>query len=79
MITSDNLNDVQAEFGKVGNLLAALDLAVDAVDESATGQRRRNLDALIGVTHAMQEQLEKAHAAFETLFEAARAGKGDAA
>ena len=75
MITSDNLNDVQAEFGKVGNLLAALDLAVDAVDESATGQRRKNLDALIGVTHAMREQLEKAQTAFETLFVAARAGK----
>ena len=79
MITSDNLNDVQAEFGKVGNLLAALDLAVDAVDESATGQRRRNLDALIGVTHAMQEQLEKPMPPLKPFSRQQGLARGDAA
>jgi|GEM_PF-4761523 len=79
MISPRSLNDVQAEFSKVENILAALDLVVEAVDESAQGARRKNLDALIGVTAAARQQIQVAQDALTTLIKSAQTGKEGAA
>ncbi|MDQ7776941.1 MAG: hypothetical protein Q4615_14245 [Paracoccus aminovorans] len=75
MITKGMLNDIQAEFSSVDNLARALEVMVDAVDEGATGLRRRHLDALIGVSDALAAQLTVAQDAFDALFVALREGK----
>lgn len=72
MITHENLNDVSAQFSMVENLVAALDLGVDALEEVATTRYRRNLDALIGVNAALNAQLKKAHNDLEGLFRLAQ-------
>lgn len=74
MITKDMLDDIQAEFSSVDNLARALEVMVDAVDEGATGLRRRRLDALIGVSDALAAQLTVAQSAFDALFVAMREG-----
>ena len=74
MITRDMLNDIQAEFGKAANLIAALAVVVDEVDDSAEGKRRRDLDALIGVSDAIADQMNVAQDAYEALFVALREG-----
>ncbi|MFC0201172.1 hypothetical protein [Paracoccus rhizosphaerae] len=73
MLTDRKLDEVQAEISKIEQLMSALSIIVDDVDEAATGHRRRQLDALIGVTAAATSQVQKAQDAFETLFEALRA------
>ena len=65
-----NLDDVQAEFSKVSNLISAMDFIVQEIDGSCGQRARREIDALIGVRDAMEAQMEKAHGAFDGLFKA---------
>lgn len=75
MITWNMLTDIQAEFSKAENLIAALSVVVDEVDAPFEGKRRRDLDALIGVSDAIAAQLTVAQDAFDALFVALREGK----
>jgi len=76
MITRWMLDDVQAEFSKVEGLIEALHIVIDVVDTVETGYRRKQLDALIGVKCAIEQQMKVAQEGFNPLFAALREGAG---
>ena len=79
MLTRMMLDEVQAEVSQIEQLLEALMIIVEDVDESSEGRKRKQLDALIGVATATCRQASRAQASFEVLFDAMASGNGAAA
>lgn len=68
MITSDHLDDLQAEVSEVGNIVDALKIISWRLDRSCTGEDRLALNALLGSVNAASNQVQRVHSGFEALF-----------
>lgn len=76
MITSDHLDNLQAEVSEVANIVDALKIISWRLDRSCTGEDRLALNALLGSVNAAGKQLERVHAGFEPLFAELRSENG---